>query len=551
MIMKRFLTILLSALMCSAVMAQEYVPTPVTISKEKVKLNGKVYLSHVVLERQTLYGITKAYGVTEDELYEANPALRETGLQKNAIILIPYREQEASVQDVTADDKDYAEHTVKWYEDIDDIARKYNISVKDLMEYNGLKNRKLSSRQVLKIPVKHVEYKEENEISPRASLGRNDNADSLSVAPTVPEPEEGVNPVSSVIPSEAEESQVPYGNLNFTPKQDVEFSLVLPLKASGNVSELNMDFYSGVLMAVKDMEAEGYKVKMNVFDLTAGMPAIETLTRGDFVLGPVASRDMEAVLQRVDGRVSVISPLDQKTAALAQRYTGFIQAPTSVESQWEDLAEWVGESLYGSSKTVLITEKGATNVAASVAIRSALARHDTPYDILSYAIVEGTSIPATLDKMLTKDGENRILVASESEAFVGDVVRNIGIMMGKGYDIVMYAPSKVRTFETIEGSDYHAARLHISTSYYVDYANPKVDAFVKAYRALFKTEPSQFAFQGYDTARYFMERCTKGVSEARGLHTDFSLEYDVNGNAVNKAVRRIVYKKDFTTVLER
>ena len=543
--MKRVITILLAALLCAvAAQAQEYVPTPVTVSKEKVKLNGKVYLSHVVLERQTLYGISKAYGVTEEDLYEANPSLRETGLQKNAIILVPYREA-AAVQPAPQEGAGYTEHTVKWYEDIDDIARKYNISVKDLMEYNGLKTRKLASRQVLRIPVNHVAFSEDDEISPRAPLGRNDNADTLSVAP---EP-----PVVPVIPSEAEESQDVKEDefLSFTPKQDIEFSLVLPLKASGNVSELNMDFYSGVLMAVKDLEAEGLKIKMNVFDLMAGMPNMDILTRGDFVLGPVASRDMEAVLQRVDGKVTVVSPLDQKTRALAQNYTNFVLAPTSIETQWEDLAEWVGDDLDDDDRILFVTEKGATNVSASVAIRSALAWRDIPYQILSYAIVEGTSIPSTMEQMLTKGGENRIVVASESEAFVGDVVRNIGIMMGKGYDVVMYAPSKVRTFETIEGSDYHAARLHISSSYFVDYSNSKVDAFVKAYRALFKTEPSQFAFQGYDTARYFIERYTKGIREAHGLHTDFSLQFDTNGNAANKAVRRIVYNKDFTTSIER
>ncbi len=540
--MKRFLTILIllaGTLLCPALMAQEYVPTPITVSKEKVKLGGKVYLSHVVLERQTIYGITKAYGVTEEELYEANPTLRETGLQKNAILLVPYRE--APVQEVTS--QNYTEHTVKWYEDIDDIARKYNISAKELMEYNGLKSRKLTSRQVLKIPVKQAVAV--GEIAGQAGNddkpGNDDKADSDKADDNV-----------DVVPGTDRESEDEVPVLAFTPKEDVEFSLVLPLKAAGKAGELNMDFYSGVLMAVKDMEAEGLKVKMNVFDLTAGMPSVETLVKGDFVLGPIASRDMEAVLQRVEGRVNVVSPLDQRTAALSQRYTGFVQAPTSVERQWEDLASWVGESLYeGSSKIILITEKGAANVSASVAIRSALARNETPYEILSYAIVEGTSIPATLERMLLRDGENRIVVASESEAFVGDVVRNIGIMMGKGFDVVMYAPSKVRTFETIEGSDYHAARLHISTSYFVDYSNPKVDAFVRAYRALFKTEPSQFAFQGYDTARYFMERATKGTGYARGLHTDFFLEPDEFGNGVNKAVRRIVYRKDFTTSLER
>ena len=35
--------------------AQEYENTPVSISKEKVRINGNVCYSHVVLERQTLF----------------------------------------------------------------------------------------------------------------------------------------------------------------------------------------------------------------------------------------------------------------------------------------------------------------------------------------------------------------------------------------------------------------------------------------------------------------------------------------------------------------
>ena len=89
--MKRLLTVIaaLAVLGCAQALAQDYVPTPVTVSKEKVKLNGKTYLSHVVLEKQTLYSISKAYGVTEEDLYEANPSLRETGLQKTSGIQVP------------------------------------------------------------------------------------------------------------------------------------------------------------------------------------------------------------------------------------------------------------------------------------------------------------------------------------------------------------------------------------------------------------------------------------------------------------------------------
>ena len=80
------------SLICSSavhVSAQGYVPTPVTISTEKVKVDGKVCYSHVVLERQKQYSICKAYGVTQEDLYKYNPGLKENGLKKNSIIIIP------------------------------------------------------------------------------------------------------------------------------------------------------------------------------------------------------------------------------------------------------------------------------------------------------------------------------------------------------------------------------------------------------------------------------------------------------------------------------
>lgn len=551
--MKRLLTLIAAIAVMGSfqALAQEYVPTPVTVSREKVKLNGKVYLSHVVLEKQTLYSIGKAYGVTEDDLYEANPSLRETGLQKNAILLIPYRET-AAVQPAVSESgspaaQDFTEHTVRWYEDIDDIARRYDVTVKEIMDLNNLSSKKLSTRQVLKIPVHKAQPSAPEEPAP--------GQPAVSVEEVKPE-----TPVQAVIPEAVPE--VPDSSLlAMRTHESASFSLILPLRASAGGSEMNMDFYSGVLMALKDLEEEGVRANVHVYDLSAGIPPVEELVKDDFVLGPVASRDLEAILQRVEGRVPVISPLDQKAAALSVNYRNFIQAPSATDHQYEDLAQWVKEDLHPSDKVILITEKGADNVTASVAVRSAMARREMTYDILNYAIVEGRSIPATLTEIMAgKDSLNRVVVASESEAFTGDVMRNLGIMQGKGYNIVMYAPSRVRTFETIEGTAYHDAALHISTAYHVDYSDPQVERFVRAYRALFRTEPSQFAFQGYDTARYFIVRCIRygsdwphmlGTERSSGLHTDFLFIQDENGNNHNRAVRRIVFNKDYSTSLQR
>ncbi len=561
------LPVLLTALGGTA-LAQDnnggYVPTPVTVSQEKVKLNGKIYLSHVVLERQTLFGIAKAYGVSVEEIYEANPPLRETGLQKNAIILIPFKEgapqavEQVQAQEGGSAPVGYIEHTVRWYEDLDDIARKYGVQVKDIMELNGLKNKKLQTRQVLKIPLRGEGLPAVAE-TPQEVQEVTEEAQEGPAAATQAVPEDtGADPapLDPVLYPHRSDSTL----LAWTSKDKVDFSLILPLNAGGKVSEVNMDFYSGVLMAVKDLEADGVKVNLNVYDLLAGIPPVDALVKDDFVLGPVASRDIEAILQRVDGRVPVISPLDQKAGALAANYRNFIQAPTPVENQYDDLGRWVKEDFREGERILFISEKGAGNVTAPVAIRTAMAQQNLPYEILSYAIVEGRGIPNILTEKMDKGCVNRVVVASESEAFIGDVIRNLGIMMGKGYDIVMYAPSKVRTFDTIDGSAYHQASLHISTSYYVDYDSPQVDRFVKSYRALFQTEPSQFAFQGYDTARYFVSSCARygnawthmlGQNTVSLLHTNFQFSADGNGNHQNTAVRRIVYRKDYMTTLQR
>ena len=195
---------------------------------------------------------------------------------------------------------------------------------------------------------------------------------------------------------------------------------------------------------------------------------------------------------------------------------------------------------------------------AAVNIRTAMARRELNYQILNYAVSAGRAIPDSLTHRLVRHGVNRVVVASESEAFVGDVVRNLGIMLGKGYDIVMYAPSKVRNFDSIDGTVLHDVSSHISTAYHVNYGSIEVDRFVHTYRALFRTEPSQFAFQGYDTACFFVRSVARygrswthrlGRERIHGLHTDFLFEADDNDNSHNVAIRRIIYQPDYTTVL--
>ena len=607
----RFLALLLLILAGTAqdVFAQDYPPVPVTVSRSQVNLNGKTYYAHIVLERQTIYGITKAYGVTEEDLYAANPLLKQEGLKAGTVLYVPtvseqkaapatqatvkekpvekekpavkeekpvvVKEQPAPKESkpVVIDTKPaptpnadgFIEHTVKWFEDLYGVAKTYGVTPEEIMAANGLKSSRISKRQKLLIPF--TDKAKESIKNKLPSVKAPVEEKPAVTVPAQGEPVQAETPVveQPVPETKPEDTEPSEGILDWlsgvTGKGSADLALILPFNAAGKTSETNMDFYSGVLMALRDLEKQGVKTTLNVFDLQAGIPSSFDLGKNDFILGPITTSDLTTILGVTGGRVPIVSPLDQRAADLADTHEGFIQAPSSANSQYTELAAWAAEECVRGDQIILVTEKTSNgSTAAAVGVREALLDAGTAFEGVSWTQGEGRSLPASLTARLTKNGVNRIIVASEKEAFVSDLVRNLGILLGRGYKIVLYAPSRVRTFESIDSSNYHQCFLHICSPYFADYDAENVKAFVRSYRALYRTEPSQFAFQGYDLTRYFASlvakygnRWTRALRQVdgSGIHTDFHFEPARTGSYQNTAVRRIVYNTDYTTELVR
>lgn len=536
--------------------AQEYVSTPVSLSKEKVKINGKVCYSHIVLEKQTLYSIAKAYNVSIDEIYSLNPSLKETGLKKNSIILIPSAEKvEEAVTAPAAEEKDIKEkpvktekaekqkkqktHVRKWYEDLDAIAEKYGVTVEALMKANNLTGRKLSNRQKLIIP--------DPEDIDAEVIAENDT----------PETQE-IDSVSVETPADTLASSEDEPDWLFRPKEKVELTLILPMHTnSGNPSRNNLDFYSGVLLAVNDLAENGISTEINVYDLSDKNHPIanEDLERSDVIIGPISSGDLGRVLASTDGENMVVSPLDPRAESLSGTHRNFIHAPTPHKAQYEDLVEWIEEDAAEGDKVLVISEKGERQTEAILQMKEVIDSSDVEFSSFSYSILEGRDVIEPIKNLMTETGTNRVLIASESEAFVNDVVRNLNILIHGKMNVVLYAPSKIRGFETIEVENLHNTSLHVSLAYYIDYDDPRVKDFLLKYRALYQTEPTQFAFQGYDMAAYFIDMCSRygnrwparlHRNEKGMLQSTFRFKEVKDGGYVNSGVRRIVYGKDWS-----
>lgn len=555
--------------------AQEYNSTPVTVSKEKVKIGGKICYSHIVLEKQTLYSIAKAYSVSIDDIYQFNPTLKETGLKKNSIILIPSpeaytpkaepkkvaqvhqkevpetKEVEQTVEApenvevpeaVEMKDEGNAEtqtiHIRKWYEDINMIADMYGVSVDDIISANRLEGKKLKKMQKLIIPAKGT-------VLPKKEIVVSETTDETLVD------------TESATGTEEQTETAVADSLNDVHKE-VHATLLLPMRnMEGKLSRNNMDFYSGAMLAVYDLANEGINVNINTYDITDQNTPVtkEDMDESDIIIGPISTADLTRLFQASPDAATVVSPLDPRAEKLTAQYSNMIQIPTPHKVQYQDLVDWIKEDLGENDKVFMFSERIARNNEAVNAMKEVMDSSGIEYTPFAYSILEGRDVSEPLKEMMTVDGTNRIYIASESEAFVNDVVRNLNLLLLEQFEIVLYAPSKIRSYDTIEVEHFHKTAMHVSLTYYIDYNDTDVKNFLLKYRALYNTEPTQFAFQGYDIAKYFISLCHRygkdwpemlEASEKEMLQSTFKCVKQGTGGFINNGVRRIVYGPNWT-----
>ena len=543
-----------------SVSAQDYVAPPVKISNDKVRIDGKVYYSHIVEERQTMYSISKAYNVSLDEIYAANPGLKENGLKKNAIINIPVAEVQQEVKprpepEVTQETAPAASgdiqkvHTVKWYENLSDIAAKYGVSSEAIMAANGMTDIKLRNRQKLIIPSAE---------SAETFVAEAKEAKTPSETTTAAE-EEDMN-LETAFDKDEEETDA---DIIPTAKNHIKAIALLPLKATGSTSsKSNMDFYCGMLLALRDLGEMGVNVSMDVHDIANGSfgATKQELETSDMVIGPVSPADITRLYSIAPGIKALISPLDPKAESLIESYNTMIHVPSPRHEQYDDVAKWIGEDLQAGDKVIVISEKEARKGDEGILMKAALDSAGIAYTAFSYSILDGRKVQEPLEAKMTQEGVNRVLVASESEAFVNDVVRNLNLTIHNKFSVVLYGSAKIRTFETIETENFHNTSLHASLTYYTDYEAADVKKFIMKYRALFNTEPTQFAFQGYDVTRYFVGMNARygdnwmdalGGDKTQMLQNTFMFTTEYNEGYSNTGIRRIVYGPDYTISVSR
>lgn len=556
-----------------------YAQGQITLSTELVKINGEVFYAHSVKKGETLYSLSKAYGVAIEEIVKKNPSLAE-GLKAGAIIYIEKRggneDKNASsgiaqsaataIPENAAEGKMQSErqttsqpqrklkgkrHSVKWYEDINDIAKKYGVPAEDILDYNGLpEDAKLTKRQILWIP-------------PEDAL-ENNIEDMLNV---VTSEKESAKDTTGI-----QETEMDEGVLFKSRKPGkMDIAMILPLNSGDpELYSVNyMDFYAGALLALDRLKSEGMEVTLNLIDSRKSASSEDVMqspgfAENDIIIGPVVYSDLKNYQEySKEHKIPVISPMDPSGERLLESNEFFIQAPTHSKYQMKNLIDQLMRECSGrsvSSNVILLHQ--TDNTADTALVRTAKELLDSkgmPYREVSYRILQGRDIISTIKRTMDTASNNIALVLSNDEAFVSDVVRNLNLCTNNGYKVTLFGMSKWRNFESVDIDLFHKMNLHLSLPFYIDYSKSEVKDFLFKYRALFNAEPTPYSFQGYDLTYYFASRFSSYgngfVKKMKGDQTSllqtnlqFVKENPLSG-LENCATRNVIYNPDFTITL--
>lgn len=129
-------TLLLTLLLSIGLLPARQANAGVLDSVGVTKINNVIMLKYLVSPGETIYGISTKYQVPITHLLELNPDL-ESGLKVGQIVNIPYNEAVVSRQKAIAAGNAKV-HKVESGETLYSLARKYNISVDQLMKWNNM-----------------------------------------------------------------------------------------------------------------------------------------------------------------------------------------------------------------------------------------------------------------------------------------------------------------------------------------------------------------------------------------------------------------------------
>ena len=557
-------------------------------AQDVVVVNGAKYTIHDVQRGETLYALSRRYGVTIEEITSANQVLSE-GLKVGQRIKIPVKSAVADAQQpATASAKT---HKVAKRETLYSLAKRYDVTIDELCEANPGLKKGLKAGQVIVIPQKKEQKVEKVEVAQVATP----TPEPAQTTPVEPQPEQKKSEhktatiYEQIISDWQSKSTQPFRTL--LPGNRAEVALLLPLGSEEQPSQNYLDFYRGFLMGLDSVRMAGHSVNLNLYNTAhnhervSAIIASGELNKADLVVGPIYEDELIPVATALQSKgTPIVSPLANLTQTTSNSVFQMSPSPTSKLDKVR--------SMFDGSKRVVIISTDNVDKEFDAEVRSML--RDTSYVVQHKYIYEHPSIiekrekereklrekllaegldittldetpsPSDMSPLLQGNEPTVIVITADNEVEVDRILAaiasaNISLTARsqRVAPFVVFGNNRWNRYRNIDRSIFFTNNVMMLSTYHARRSDAKIQAFDKRFVEEFGALPSLYAYRGYDAAVVFvkslygtMETGLEGVLSMPLLTPYVFEENNATGVRINSQWIKVNYNSNFTITTE-
>ncbi|MGP8216823.1 MAG: LysM peptidoglycan-binding domain-containing protein [Bacteroidia bacterium] len=520
--------------------------SPLLIDTAADRLSGK-YIYHKVLAKETLYSLGKQYKVSIATLDSLNPQLKAKGLQVGQNLKIPAHP--AQQQPVAQTTPPVASQPKPVTPVVPQPAMPHD-TVKEKKAFQNL-----VSRQHIDTVAKPL---------PRSSSSQAE----------IQQPKETkVNntPVNATQPLAVDKSKLlnrynvalimPFTSENMDTiriNRLLDGTEQLPL-----VTQISADFYQGAMIALDSLEKQGIKVDLHLYNISSSpdtMPhGLDSILKApgfassNLIIGPPSTAQFRQVARfAVQHNIPIVSPIVNENSVLQNCMFASKVTPSQV-TEVEKMADYIA-SHYMKSNVILLHHRDAADEAN---YENFLKRWKSDMQVFSYPdsdiTVEYSENLESLGKKMSENKNNVIIVPYQEKTFVAKLVNKLSNSKYADDDtITLFGLHIWLNNDALDMDDLDTLNFHFPSNEYVNYSDSCTRGFIKTYRSNYYTEPSSFAFQGFDVTYFYTRLLGKygtalqdhlGDARYNGVHTSFDLhKIGDTGGYDNKATYILEYR---------
>ena len=483
------------------------------------------FIYHNLKPGETIYFLSKTYGVSENEIIRNNEGIDINKLSVGTEIVVPRREFMSNQQKFNDQGKKIFYHKVLDGESLSSIAKQYGLTLRELKK----ENRDLRFPQVgdyVRVP-----GYEEKEV-PAVEPVRTDTNVVVAEEPVARRPRTtGITPVNNLSGSFKVAVLLPFYLKENKERREIDSTTAVRGKRSFSsiqrdnnwIYPRSLDFvemYEGILLAADTLRTLGLNITLYPYDIKSDTVDVTRLIQSgkledmDLIIGPVYSHNLTAVAAYAKNLgIPVVSPVPLiNESALANNPTLFM-ASSSLEIAQKLLAKKAAE--YYDNNFVFI-HADSTGTDDDVKrfknqIFTELSYH-LPFEDIKFkeflfysrSMFDNDSINR-LSHTLSERSKNIVIIASEEAPVISETITGIHDLSRK-FDVKVFGYPAMRELDNLDPKYYFDLDIIMYTPYWINYSNKNVQQFNTTFRHKFLTEPSEksYAWQGYDIAYYFL-----------------------------------------------